>query len=193
MRLIAGTRRSSTKREYFVKYALRPGIVLLVFCLGVLGPAVLWAQESMPVYLVRQIGQNEVWTMNMGVQTEALRLYVPTSFERKGKTINLSFDTPHVSFRSGREIVIDRTGTGILVRYDVVLEGLAPLPKADRTMTIRFSLAELEVAASGEAEMPGSYAIRRAIQTGPYARGRAWVQSIDFKNKRFIAVVGLKQ
>lgn len=176
-----------------MNYALRPGIVMLMVCLGVQGLAVLWAQESRPVYLVRQIGQNEVWTMNMGVQTEALRLYVPTSFERKGKAINLSFDTPRVSFSSGKEIVISRTGTGILARYDVVLEGLAPLPKADRTMTIRFDLAELGLVATGEPEMPGSYAIQRAIQTGPYTKGRVWVQSIDFKNNRFIAVVGFKQ
>jgi hypothetical protein len=162
-------------------------------CFGLLGPAVLAAQDAKPVYLVRQIGQNEVWTKNMGVQTEALLLYVPTSFERKGKAINLSFDTPGVSFSSGREVVISRTGTGILVRYDVTLEGVSPLPKADRTMTIRFSLAELGTATTGEAEMPGSYAMRRAIQIGPYAKGRAWVQSIDFRNNRFIAVVGLKQ
>ncbi|MFH2115992.1 MAG: hypothetical protein ABIJ86_15935 [Spirochaetota bacterium] len=176
-----------------MRYSKCLGIMTLVVCFGLLGPAVLVAQEAKPVYLVRQIGQNDVWTMNMGIQTEALRLYVPTAFERKGKAINLSFDTPKVSLISGRETVISRSGDGILVRYDVVIAGAPPLPKADRSMTIRFSLAELGAADVVDSGTPGSHAVRLAILTGPYAKGHAWVQSIDFIDNRFIVVVGLKR
>jgi hypothetical protein len=131
--------------------------------------------------------------MNMGVQTEALRMYVPTAFERKGKSINLSADTPRVSFSSGRETVIARSADGILVRYDVSIEGAPRLPRADRSLTIRFSLAELAADGTGNSGEPGSYAMHQAILTGPYAKGRAWVQSVDFKDNRFVVVVGLKR
>ncbi|MGD9940811.1 MAG: hypothetical protein AB7T74_13515 [Clostridia bacterium] len=167
--------------------------ILMACCLGLLGFQTVAAQEARPVYLVRQPGQNDVWTMNMGVQTEALRLYVPTAFERKGKTINLSSDTPRVSFSSGRETVITRSADGILVRYDVSIEGAPRLPRADRSLTIRFTLAELAAAGTGESGAPGSYAIRQAILAGPYAKGRAWVRRVDYKDNRFVVVVGLKR
>jgi hypothetical protein len=169
------------------------GTMTFMVCLGLLCPASLAAQEARPVYLVRQPAQNDIWTMNMGVQTEALRLYVPTAFERKGKTINLSSDTPRVSLSSGRETVIARSGDVILVRYDVSIEGAPRLPKADRSLTIRFTLAELVADGTGDSGAPGSYALRQAILTGPYTAGRAWVQSIDYKDNRFIVVVGLKR
>jgi hypothetical protein len=167
--------------------------ILMACCLGLLGLQSVSAQEARPVYLVRQIGQNDIWTMNMGVQTEALRLYVPTAFERKGKTINLGSDTPRVSFSSGRETVVARSGDVILVRYDVSIEGAPRLPQADRSLTIRFTLAELAADRTGDSGAPGSYAIRQAILTGPYAKGRAWVQSVDYKDNRFVVVVGLKR
>lgn len=176
-----------------MKYAKYWGMMTFVVCFGLVFPAVLAAQEARPVYLVRQPDQTDVWTMNMGVQAEALRLYVPTAFERKGKAINLSFDTPGVSLNSGRETIISRSGDGLLVRYDVSIAGAPPLPKADRSVTIRFSLAELGAAEVVDSGTPGSYAVRQAILTGPYAKGRAWVQSIDFKDNRFIVVVGLKR
>jgi hypothetical protein len=167
--------------------------MMLVVGFTLLGPAILAAQEARPVYLVRQIGQNDVWTMNMGVQTEALRLYVPTSFERKGKAVNLGFDTPRVSLTSGRETVISRTAAGLLVRYEVSIAGAPPLPKADRSLTIRFSLAELSADEATDTDSPGFYAIRQAVLTGPYAKGRAWVQSIDYKDDRFVVEVALKR
>jgi hypothetical protein len=176
-----------------MKYPIYSKIMVVAVCFGLFGSAVLFAQEPKPVYLVRPIGQTEVWAMNMGVQTEALRLYVPTSFERKGKAVTLSFDTPSVSFRSDRETIILRTGDVLLSRYEVVITGAAPLPKVDRSMTIRFSLAELGASESMDTGTPGSYALRQAILTGPYSRGRAWVQSIDFSDDRFAVVVGLKR
>lgn len=176
-----------------MKYSRYWGIMTLVVCFGLFGPGTLAAQEFKTVYLVRQLGQNEVWTMNMGIQTEAVRLFVPTAFERKGKTIRLSTDTPRVSISSGRETVISRTVDGILVGYEVSVAGVAPLPRADRSITIRFTLAELGAATAAEAEMPGSYAIRQAILKGPYSKGQVWVQHIDFKDNRFSAVIGLKR
>ena len=176
-----------------MKYAKYFGILMLMLCFSLLGPGALAAQETRTIYLVRQIGQNDVWTMNMGIQTEALRLYVPAAFERKGKTVNLQSDTPRVSFSSGRETIMVRAGNGILVRYDVSVTGVAPLPKADRTATIRFTLAELEASATVDAEMPASYALRKAILNGPYTRGQAWVQSIDYADNRFTVIVGFRR
>ena len=174
----------------FAKYF---GILMLTLCFSLLGLDALAAQETRTIYLVRQFGQNDVWTMNMGIQTEALRLYVPAAFERKGKTVNLQFDTHRVSFSTGRETIMARTGSGILVRYDVTVAGVAPLPRADRTATIRFTLAELEAAAEVDARMPASYALRQAILKGPYARGRAWVHSMDYADNRFTVIVGFKR
>lgn len=168
-------------------------ILPLVVCLGLLGPAVLVAQESRPVYLVSQPGQSDVWTMNMSVQTEALRMYVPVVFVRNGKTVNLGFDTPSVSFSSVRETIVSRTGNGILTRYDVAIVGAPPLPKADRSVTIRFSLTDLRSSETAAAETPGFYALQQAILRGPYSKGRAWVQSMNFSDNRFVVVVGLKR
>ena len=167
--------------------------IILLVCLFIIGTVSLVAQETREVYLVRQVNQNDVWTMNMGIQTEALRLYLPTSFERKDKDIILGNESPKLSFRSGRETIIVRAGRDILVSYDVAITGAQPLPKADRSITLRFTLAELLATMGPDTATPGTYALKKAILNGPYSKGRAWVQSIDFKDARFTVRVGLKR
>lgn len=176
-----------------MKFFMSLRVIAFLTCFGMLSPHVLAADETRPVFLVRQAGENEVWTANMVLHPEALRLVVPVSFERAGTTARFILDTPGVSFRPGVERVLAQSGDKVLVRYDVVVEGATPLPRPNRRVTVRFTLAELGLSGSPAQEQPGSFALRKAILQGPYAKGRAWIQSIEFRNQRFIAVVGLKR
>jgi hypothetical protein len=151
------------------------------------------ATVSRSVYMLRADTRNPVWDQYMGVQTGAARLYAPTAFERKHGSVTMTMETPGISLRTSSETVVARTDQGTLLRIDVAISGLPALPRADRQISLQFSLVELTGLGPPESESPALHAIMAAIMSGPYEQGQAWIESLSFDGTDFSAIIGLKK
>ena len=172
--------------------------IILAIALGtlVLGAA---ADDPHYVYEIRELGKaagsaaSQVWDMNMGVVAEAARLYVPVSFVKKSGTVSFTLDAT-MSFSTGASVEIERSAERVLVRHEVSVQGVKPLPKPDKRSTIRFSLADIVRKGGNDAGSPLSYALRKAIGAASYKTGKAWVESATYDGAgRFVIVIGLRK
>jgi hypothetical protein len=129
----------------------------------------------------------------MLVPTEAVRLYVPSLFTRKGATVDIQMSAD-ISFSVSGSRELERSKLNVLYRFDVQIAGAKSLPKPDKVVTVRFSLSELVKKGGSASQSPGFYAMRKAIATGPYKSGSAWVQTIDYDGAGMFSVsVALKK
>lgn len=154
-----------------------------------------WADDTRAVYVVSSAGTSSAnpWTANMLVPTEAVRLYAPSRFTKKGTALDISMSAD-ISFSVSGSREIERSKTNVLYRFDVAITGSKSLPRPDKVVSVRFSLSELVKKGGPAAQSPGFYALRKAIASGPYKSGSAWVQSIDYDGAgRFTASVALKK
>ena len=154
-----------------------------------------WADDTRAVFIVSNAGTSSAnpWTANMLVPTEAVRLYVPSLFTRKGATVDIKMSAD-ISFSVSGSREIERSKTNVLYRFDVAIAGSKSLPRPDKVVSVRFSLSELVKKGGPAAQSPGFYALRKAISAGPYKSGSAWVQSIDYDGAgRFTVSVALKK
>ncbi len=161
--------------------------------------AVAGADEPRYVYEIRELDKaagsaaSQVWAMNMGVMTEAARLYSPVSFTRTGGTVSISMDSA-MSFSLGGSVEMERSEERVLVRHEVMVQGTPKLPRAGKKVKLRFSLAELVKDGGSYAVSPLMYALRKAIDDSYYKSGRAWIVSADYDGAgRFSIVVGLSK
>jgi hypothetical protein len=157
------------------------------------------ADDPRYVYEIRELDKaqgsaaSQVWAMNMGVITEAARLYAPVSFTRSGGTVSISMDST-ISFSLGRSVEMERSDERVLVRHEVLVQGTPKLPRASKKAKLRFSLAELIQDGGLNAGSPLMYALRKATGDSSYKTGRAWIVSADYDGAgRFSIVVGLSK
>jgi hypothetical protein len=170
-----------------------PLVALVVTACALAAPA--RAQEKRTVYLVSPVTNGAaseagaLMERYMGLSPEALRLYLPTEYVKK--PLSLDLRTPgSIAFEAGAARVLERGEKYVLNAYEVVLRGLAPLPKPDRVVTVRFSLSQL--VKSADATSPGLYALKEGIGRGSFARGSAWLESLSYDGKgNFNAQVAL--
>jgi len=164
-------------------------VILAVFTLA----AFAQADDARYVYEIRELATAKVdpWSMNMGIIAEAARLYAPVSFVKSGHGVSISMDAT-VSFSLGGSVEVERSDERALVRHEVTLQGTPAKPKADKRVTIRFSLSEIVKNGGTYAGSPLMYALRKAISGASYTSGRAWVVSAKYDGAgRFVVVVGL--
>ncbi|OHD15598.1 MAG: hypothetical protein A2Y38_26485 [Spirochaetes bacterium GWB1_59_5] len=136
---------------------------------------------------------SQAWAMNMGVVSEAARLYTPVSFTKVGGTLSLSMDAT-MSFSLGRSVEVERSDERVLLRHEVIVQGAPKLPRASKKATLRFSLADLVKNGGSYAGSPLMYALRKAIADSSYQSGRAWIVSAMYNGAgRFSIVVGLSK
>ncbi|HAE20910.1 MAG TPA: hypothetical protein DCG47_01110 [Spirochaetaceae bacterium] len=155
----------------------RPWFLALLLAAG----AFVYAQEARTVYIIRGTGEaSALWAEHMALPSEAVRLYTPSSFTKKPFSINLSSDGAF-SYSATKQRDLERSAANILTAYDVSIRGLGPLPKPDKRAVLRFTLAELMKAGGPARDSPGLFAIRKAIETGPYRSGRAWLEAISYE------------
>lgn len=155
------------------------------------------AQEKRTVYLLSPVtagAASEAGALMeryMGLSPEALRLYLPTEYVKK--PLSLDLRTPSsIAFEASAARVLERGEKYVLNAYEVALRGLAPLPKPDRVVALRFSLSQL--VKSVDATSPGLYALKEGIGRGSYARGSAWLESLNYDGKgNFNARVALRR
>lgn len=167
-------------------------IIFALFALSVLSS---WADDTRAVYIVRSIDASSAdpWTTNMLVPTEAVRLYTPSLFTKKGPSVNISMSAD-ISFSVTGSREIERSKLNVLYRFDVAITGSRPLPKPDKVISVKFSLSELVREGGPAAQSPGFYALRKAIGAGSYKTGSAWIQSLEYDGAgRFNARVALKK
>lgn len=153
---------------------------------------------SKAVFVIRgaETPAQDPWTLNV-LPAEAARLFVPSDFRKKGPGVEIA-TSAKASFSIGPARELERSKDKVLLRFDVVVRGAPRLPRADKTVTMRFSLADV-IASGGAsggayARSPGLYAISKAISAGPYASGSAWLKSIDYDGAgRFVASVALRK
>jgi hypothetical protein len=154
-----------------------------------------WADDPRAVFIVSDVGTSSAnpWTANMLVPTEAVRLYVPSRFTKKGTTVDISMSAD-ISFSVSGSRELERSKLNVLYRFDVQIAGTKSLPRPDKVVTVRFSLSELVKKGGPASQSPGFYALRKAISSGPYKSGSAWIQSIDYDGAgRFSVSVALKK
>ncbi|MBU0927706.1 MAG: hypothetical protein KKA67_08150 [Spirochaetes bacterium] len=141
----------------------------------------------------RSAATSDPWSMNMGIAAEAARLYAPVSFAKSGGKVSLTLEAS-MSFSVGKSSDLERSGERILVRHEVTVQGTAPLPKADRRSTLRFSLSDIVKRGGSYSDSPLMYALRKAIDGVSYKTGRAWIESAEYDGKgRFVIVVGISR
>jgi hypothetical protein len=153
-----------------------------------------YAQEARTVYIIRATGEaSALWAEHMALPSEAVRLYTPSAFTRKPFSIELSSNGAF-SYSATKQRDLERSAANILTAYQVDIRGLGPLPKPDKRTALRFTLAELIKAGSPSNESPGFFALRKAIETGPYRSGRAWLEAISYEGGGvFTATVALSR
>lgn len=168
------------------RYSLFVAFVATVCAL--LTPA--WAQEKRTVYLLSPVvngAASEAGALMeryMGLSPEALRLYLPTEYVKK--PLSLDLRTPaSIAFEAGAARVLERGEKYVLNAYEVALRGLPPLPRPERVIALRFSLAQL--VKSADATSPGLYALKEGIGRGSYARGSAWLASLSYDGKGYFS------
>ena len=157
------------------------------------------AQEARTVYIIEPMAEggnlsdaNELWASRMSLPAEAVRLYAPTKFTRKPFTLELAIDGTF-SFSSSEKRVLERSDRNTLIAYQVSIRGGASLPKPAKRLTVRFSLADLMKAAEPFRSSPGMFAVNKAILSSGYAKGSAWIESLNYEgNGSFKAVVALR-
>jgi hypothetical protein len=157
--------------------------------------AITWADDARAVYIVRSVGTSSAdpWTANMLVPTEAVRLYTPSRFSRKGTSVDISMSAD-ISFSVSGSREIERSKLNILYRFDVTIAGSKPLPKPDKVVSVRFSLSELLKKGGPSSQSPGFYALRKVIASSSFKKGSAWIQAIEYDGEgRFTAKVALKK
>lgn len=153
-------------------------------------------QETRQVYEVRSEGFSgsamQSFSTGMRVAAEAARLFSPVLFRKKGTTVEfISAGTLEFSGLKTEEVThLDRQ---VLLRHEVQVASIPRLPKADKSLSVRFSLAELGRTGGEYASSPLLFAVVKAIRSSPYALGSAWIQSVKFDGKNFTIVVGLSR
>jgi len=172
-----------------------PIVALVVTVFALTAPA--WAQEKRTVYLLSPVTAGTaseagaLMERYMGLSPEALRLYLPTEYVKKPLSLDLRTPTS-IAFEAGAARVLERGEKYVLNAYEVALRGLAPLPKPDRVIALRFSLSQL--VKSADATSPGLYALKAGIARASYARGSAWLESLSYDGKGgFSARVALRR
>ncbi len=157
------------------------------------------ADEPRYVYEIRELNKaagsaaSQVWALNMGVITEAARLYTPVSFTKTSGTVSISMDSA-MSFSLGRSIDLERSDERVLLGHEVLVQGMPKLPRASRKVKLRFSLADLVKDGGSYTRSPLMYALRKAIDDSSYKSGRAWIVSADYDGAgRFSIVIGLSK
>lgn len=161
--------------------------------------AVAGADAPRYVYEIRELDKaagsaaSQVWAMNMGVMTEAARLYTPVTFTKTGATVSVSMDSS-MSFFFGGSVDLERSEERVLVRHEVLVQGMPALPRASKKTKLRFSLADLVKDGGAYAGSPLMFALRKAIAESSYRTGKAWIVSADYDGAgRFTIVVGLSK
>jgi len=161
--------------------------------------AVAGAEEPRYVYEIRELDKaagsaaSQIWALNMGVITEAARLYTPVSFTKTSGTVSISMDSA-MSFSLGRSVDVERSDARVLVRHEVLVQGMPKLPRASKKAKLRFSLADLVKNGGSYAVSPLMYALRKAIADSSYKSGRAWIVSADYDGAgRFSIVIGISK
>jgi hypothetical protein len=152
-----------------------------------------WADDTRAVFIVSSVetASANPWTANMLVPTEAVRLYVPSRFTKKGFAVDIAMSAD-ISFSVSSSREVDRSKLHILHRFDVTITGAKLLPKPGKLVAIKFSLSELAKRGGPAADSPGFYALRKAIDASSYRTGQAWVKSIEYDGAgSFDAVVAL--
>lgn len=170
-------------------------VALILAVSALVSPA--WAQERRTVYLVSPAAAGPaaeggaLMDRYLGLVPEALRLYLPTEYVKKPLSLDLR-SPASLSFDLGAARVLARGEKHLLNAFEVALRGAPALPKPDRVIIVRFSLAEL--IKSADAASPGLYALKAGIGRGSYARGSAWIESLRYDGEgSFIARVALRR
>ncbi len=154
------------------------------------------AQETRAVFVVKKLGPDaaasdaaELWARYMDAAPDAARFFAPARFAKKLFSLDIELAADLAFSVLGSE-ELERSDKHVLVRYDVAWSAPPALPRAGKLVTVRFSLSEL-VKKNKDAS-PGYYALLKGIKAGPYARGQAWVVSMEYDGKgSFRAVVAL--
>lgn len=146
------------------------------------------------VFAIRgaDVPSHDPWTANV-LPAEAAKLFVPAAFKKAGGKVEIELSA-EASFSIGPARELERSKDNVLIRFDVAVAGAKPLPKADKTVKLRFSLADAIAAGGPSARSPGFYALRYAVESSPYAAGSAWIKDIEYDGAgRFVATVALRK
>lgn len=170
-------------------------VAVILAVSALLSPA--WAQETRTVYLLSPAATGPategaaLMDRYLGLVPEALRLYLPTEYVKKPLSLDLR-SPASLSFELGAARVLERGEKHVLNAYEVTVRGSPALPKPDRVVSVRFSLAEL--IKSADASSPGLYALKAGAARGSYARGSAWIESLRYDGAgSFSAKVALRR
>lgn len=165
-----------------MRFAMKRFIVVLLMSIAI----VVFAED---VYLVKSKANTEgenLWTTYAVVPIEAVSVFVPTYFSKKGNTVSYtrSYD---FSFTTSTAQSIKDVNNGFLYKYSVILQNKKILPKAKKNIVITINLRELGTGAL-YTESPGLLALHRAILAVSYKTGYAWITSIQFDNKNLFKI-----
>lgn len=152
------------------------------------------AGASRTVYVIRgaEVPSHDPWTANV-LPAEAARLFAPSAFRKAGGTVEIELSA-EASFSIGPARELERSKDKVLLSFDVSAVGTKPLPKADKTVKLRFSLADAVAAGGPAAGSPGFYALKRAVESSPYASGTAWIKEIEYDGAgRFAVTVAIRK
>ena len=166
---------------------------LALAILALAAPAM--ADDELTVYLVasRASESPDAYLEAMALPGELALMGSPARFARKLFSTTISTDAV-LPFTLRERVELERSELRILYGYRVLLPSPPTLPRADRRVTVAFSLSELVRKGGDAADRPAWHALRLGVAKAPWTRGQAWVESILYDGAgRFTAVIALKK
>jgi hypothetical protein len=149
-------------------------------------------QRASTMYILVEEGAsaegNALFLKKMGLEPKLLSRALPVRFESRGGRFAVKAEGS-LSYESAEPVLVERSGKLALYSVALKIRGGA-LPKAKKTETVDFSLAELEK--SRDLVQPADRAIELAAAKAGMKKGRAWIVEITMPAPgRFEARVGL--